>query len=274
MEQKWVTFSVRSEMFAFELENVQEMIRMPKCRTVPQMSTDDIGVTMLRNRIIPVVDLSKTLGYSEGELHGEGLAEMLRERKQDHLNWINELEACVKTNREFTLTLDPHKCKFGVWYDNFQTDDPWLATLLRRMENPHAAIHKLGGTAMSLMHEGKIAEALNLINDRRETVLKALIDLLDKAVEQVTESTRRILIVLSGRSGPLGVAVDAISTVVSIAESSIQPPDSLPGIRNFEGLIGFTVTANSAKRIQLLDPLAIYPQLTAQKIDKICLEVA
>ncbi|MCB1059972.1 MAG: chemotaxis protein CheW [Calditrichaeota bacterium] len=272
MEQKWVTFSVRTEMFAFELENVQEMIRMPKCRSVPRMGADDVGVTMLRNRVIPVVDLAKTLGYGDGEaVHGETLGALLRDRKQDHINWIDELANSARSKREFKLTLDPHKCKFGVWYDSFQTDDPWLKTLLKRMEVPHAEIHKLGGTVIELVQKDNPEGALKLIEDKRTTVLHSLLDLLDKAIEQVTESTRKILIVLSGRSGPLGVAVDAISTVVAISPNSIQPPDALPGIRSFDGLIGFTILPNSGTRVQLLDPLAIYPQLTSQKTNSMVL---
>lgn len=265
VEAKWVTFKVGKEIYAFELEHVQEMIRMPQSRYVPQMSHDDLGVALLRNKVVPVVDLAKTLGYTETELHGEALGNLLSERRQDHLDWIHELESCVRENREFKLTLDSTKCKFGVWYSSFKTEDPWLATLLRRMEKPHATIHSLGTQIISCLRDGNDAACAEIIEQHRNTTLKELLDLFDQAIQQVTESTRRILIVLKGRTGPLGIAVDAINTVVPIEESSIQFPDSLPGSRQFEGLIGFAVMTQTGEKIQLLDPVAIYPQLTAEK---------
>ncbi len=157
MEAKWVTFMVGNEVFAFELEHVQEMIRMPQSRYVPRMAHDDLGVTMLRNKVVPVVDLAKTLGYQESALHGVALANILRERRQDHVNWINELENSVREQREFKLTLDSTKCKFGIWYSSFFTEDPWLATLLRRMEKPHAKIHSLGTDVIACLNDNDSA---------------------------------------------------------------------------------------------------------------------
>ena len=266
MEAKWVTFMVGNEVFAFELEHVQEMIRMPQSRYVPRMAHDDLGVTMLRNKVVPVVDLAKTLGYQESALHGVALANILRERRQDHVNWINELENSVREQREFKLTLDSTKCKFGIWYSSFFTEDPWLATLLRRMEKPHAKIHSLGTDVIACLKDGNSVRCASIIEQHRDTTLKELLNLFDEAIRQVTESTRRILIVLHGRSGPLGIAVDALSAVCSISDDEIQSPDSVPGCKQFEGLIGFWVQKQTGQKIQLLDPVAIYPQLAMSRV--------
>ena len=173
---------------------------------------------------------------------------------------------CRPTAGGSLFTLDPTKCKFGIWYSSFFTEDPWLATLLRRMEKPHAKIHSLGADVIACLKDGNSVRCASIIEKHRDTTLKELLNLFDEAITQVTESTRRILIVLHGRSGPLGIAVDALSAVCSISDDEIQSPDSVPGVKQFEGLIGFWVQKQTGQKIQLLDPVAIYPQLAMSRV--------
>jgi hypothetical protein len=52
----------------------------------------------------------------------------MRDREQDHRNWLAELEACVREHRPFGMARDPHQCKFGLWYDRYKTEDRRLKT--------------------------------------------------------------------------------------------------------------------------------------------------
>ena len=51
----------------------------------------------------------------------------------------------------FTKAVDPHKCKFGMWYDQFHTDNISLNFVLKKIAAPHEFIHCCGGEINQLM---------------------------------------------------------------------------------------------------------------------------
>jgi purine-binding chemotaxis protein CheW len=56
-----LTFSLGREEFAFKVAEVQEIIRLQKMTRVPTMRNYVIGITSLRGKIIPVLDLKARL---------------------------------------------------------------------------------------------------------------------------------------------------------------------------------------------------------------------
>ncbi len=64
----------------------------------------------------------------------EDFSKLMRQREEDHRNWLNELEKSVKEKSEFRLARDPHKCAFGRWYYSYRSDSPWMTAVLRKFE--------------------------------------------------------------------------------------------------------------------------------------------
>ncbi|MDP2158536.1 MAG: chemotaxis protein CheW, partial [Nitrospirota bacterium] len=56
-----LTFSIGTEEFAFKVTEVEEIIRLQKMTKVPTMLNYVIGITSLRGKIIPVLDLKARL---------------------------------------------------------------------------------------------------------------------------------------------------------------------------------------------------------------------
>ncbi|HYQ48589.1 MAG TPA: chemotaxis protein CheW [Thermodesulfovibrionales bacterium] len=56
-----LTFRLASEEFAFRVEEVEEIIRLQKITYVPTMPSSMVGITSLRGKIIPVIDLKARL---------------------------------------------------------------------------------------------------------------------------------------------------------------------------------------------------------------------
>ncbi|HEY3296570.1 MAG TPA: chemotaxis protein CheW [bacterium] len=262
-ESQWVTFRVGGEVFGFEIQYVKEMLRMPDVHAVPHAADDNLGVILLRSEVIPVFDLRRKFGHPSREQAAAGLIELLRARQQDHENWLRELESSVKEEREFSLATDPHKCKFGMWYDQYQSEDAALARILKRFEEPHQRIHLLGAQVKENQAKGDYGNAAVLIQRARELVLTGLCHLFDEAIKHLEESARAGLVLVGTHSCTLGVAVDEIHAVMRCADDEIQPPDSIPGSENFGGLIGLLPIKGSHKFVMLLDPAQLYPQLIA-----------
>lgn len=64
--------------------------------------------------MIPMIDLRKRLGMTSAAAENNQFCALMDQRRQDHVNWLNELEASTRERREFKLTTGPHKCAFGL----------------------------------------------------------------------------------------------------------------------------------------------------------------
>ncbi len=66
MTVELLTFSLTEEIFSFRIHEIQEIIKPPKMTAIPRMGPHVIGITSLRGKIIPVIDLKKRLSLSGG----------------------------------------------------------------------------------------------------------------------------------------------------------------------------------------------------------------
>lgn len=60
--ETWITFELSNEVFALPIEPVREVLRVTDITRVPHAPNPVRGVTQLRGRVIPVVDLGLRLG--------------------------------------------------------------------------------------------------------------------------------------------------------------------------------------------------------------------
>jgi hypothetical protein len=122
----FVLFRVKAELYAIGAEIVREIVILPPVAGIPNVSPEIRGVINLRGKVMPLIDLRIKLGLPSASAELDALLQLLHDREQDHYNWLTELEACARERRLFKLARDPHACKFGLWYDQFQTDNNLL----------------------------------------------------------------------------------------------------------------------------------------------------
>lgn len=67
--QQYVSFLVHDEIFAFSIDMVQEIIRVPELARVPMASASMLGLANLRGEILPVFDLRKMLGAARKDIN-------------------------------------------------------------------------------------------------------------------------------------------------------------------------------------------------------------
>ncbi len=125
-----VVVLVRGQLYGIEIEHVREMFEIPKLTAMPRVPEFVRGVVNLRGRVLPVLDLRMKLGMPRLSDEHEALFQMLKDREQDHKNWIAELESSVEERRPFKLQTDPHLCAFGKWYDMFSHPSRLVAAFL------------------------------------------------------------------------------------------------------------------------------------------------
>ena len=70
--------------------------------------------------------------------------------------------------REFKLAIDPHKCAFGKWYDNFETDNRTLSGCLKKCDAPHQEIHGIAIKVKGMEEKEDFDSAYEIINPTKE----------------------------------------------------------------------------------------------------------
>jgi len=225
-----VIFQVKGRLYAVASGNVREIVILPQVTFIPTMRQEIRGVINLRGKIIPLIDLRLKLGLPSAESDLDDLIQLLRDREQDHQNWLAELEACVRERRQFKMTKDPHACKFGLWHDHFKTDNGLLNMSLKKMDKPHQAIHAVAEEALRQAQAGDIDSAMKTLAARRNGELAELTKLFEEARRLLEENHRELAVVLVRGGKRFAVSIDLVEAVERIPEENIEPmPAAMAG---------------------------------------------
>jgi purine-binding chemotaxis protein CheW len=65
--QQFVTFKVGDELFGLPIVEVQEIIRLPEVTRVPLTSSNLLGLSNLRGKVLPIISLRRIFGFPESE---------------------------------------------------------------------------------------------------------------------------------------------------------------------------------------------------------------
>jgi len=219
----FVLFQVKEGLYAVGSENVREIVILPKVVAVPNVPPEIRGVINLRGKVMQLIDLRVKLGLPSAKMELDELIQLLQDREQDHHNWLTELEACVRENRPFKMARDPHACKFGLWYDKFQTDNSLLKMALKKMAEPHQIIHATAAEALQQAERGDLKGAMELLAERRNHELAELSKLFEESRRILREHHRELAVVLVRGEKRFAISIDLVEAVERIPEESIEP---------------------------------------------------
>jgi purine-binding chemotaxis protein CheW len=218
----WLVADLKDQFFGLSTQSVQEMVMMPQCAKVPNSPPHIRGVINLRGKILSLVDLRLLLGMKSLQEETSSLIDLMKQREQDHRNWMEQLEQSIRDDTPFRLTLDPHECKFGKWYDNFHTENLIVSQFLKKFDEPHKKIHALGGEALELNRQGRHEEAMKRVEQEKSTTLAKLFDLFREFRSILAESSREIAVVVSDGQRSFAVSVDGVQSVERLQSESFK----------------------------------------------------
>lgn len=218
--------------YALASESIASIVSVPECTKLPRVPGWIRGLIMIRGQGYSLGDLRVRLGMPSLPVEIEEFVTMIGQREQDHVRWLDTLEACTREGNEFTLTTDPHKCAFGKWYDAYKTNNHLVELYLRRFDAPHKAIHAVGVEVDALIRSGDVATAQCTIVTTKNTTL-AEMRLLFSGFRALIRETgaREVAILLNGTSTPLAVVVDSIDAVERFERLGLGPvSEAIPGL--------------------------------------------
>lgn len=219
----WLIVRLKSRTFALPTQEVRELVIKPHITVLPETRAGVLGVINIRGRVLPVIDLRTRLGMNPASEENESFRALMDQRRQDHVNWLHELENSTRERREFKLATDPHQCAFGRWYDNYKPENVWIGALLRRFGSPHQEIHRTAVQVLALRREGQFDEAMAFIESVRGGVLAEMIKLFESLQELIRESYQQIVVVLETEQHTFGVSVDEAVAVEKFERENLLP---------------------------------------------------
>jgi chemotaxis signal transduction protein len=224
----YIVFSLNKKRMAISSENIQSMVITPEASFVPHTPDYVRGVVNLRGSVIPLIDLRMRLGMPSFLEEIKDFCSLMDQREQDHKNWLIELEASIKENRDFALATDPHKCAFGKWYDNYEPESYAVSSLLMEFDAPHQRIHGIAEKVISLEKEGKLDAACKVIEECHDNELAEMIKLFASVKKAYRAKSNEVSIVVESDTGNLAITVDDVESIEHFTDDNMEDtPDGI-----------------------------------------------
>lgn len=223
----WLLFQLGNNYFAINSHRVTGIMICPENMTRLPDSPDFVrGLIMQRGNIVRLLDLRMLFGLDTIDVEREEFHQMLECRKEDHLRWVEELERCIETGDAFTLATDPHKCAFGKWYDQFESENNSVSHHLRKIEEPHRRLHESALAVTKCQQDCsqcKREKCLKTVMEElKNELVPRIVSLLDEAQDVFRSSYREMSIIIEDQGRRLGLIVDQVLSVEDISLTEIE----------------------------------------------------
>ncbi|EKD27931.1 MAG: CheW protein [uncultured bacterium] len=238
----WVIFWLQNQLFAVNSDNTGSITLVPAADTIAKSPKFVRGVVNVRGQKMPAIDLRSRIGLSPMDKEIEDFILLMKQREEDHRRWLTTLEDSVRETKEFTLALDPHKCKFGLWYDSYETSNYFVSNILKKFDVPHKKIHGIGNKVMGLSRKGNKDRAYDIIDKCRTTELNEMVTLFDEITRDIGELSQETAIVLNTIHGRFAIIVDCVDTTEKINEDSTLDVNAIKVANLDKSLIAFSGT--------------------------------
>ncbi|MGE4497076.1 MAG: chemotaxis protein CheW, partial [Deferribacterales bacterium] len=113
-DKKYVSFTVGSEYFGIPIDEVRQIIRLPRVTRVPKMPVFVLGISNLRGSVLPVLDLSLRLGYPNPCVHGEDTRVIVTEKGGFEIGFVVESVSEVKSTETGSYEEMPEMLNSGA----------------------------------------------------------------------------------------------------------------------------------------------------------------
>jgi len=217
----WLVFRLKDNLYTVNSKLITSIVIMPDDITnVPNVPNYIKGLIHLRGSVIPLIDLRLLFKIKSVKEEYEEFKNMIDNRKEDHLNWVNEFERSVKFNEKFKLNTDPHECAFGKWYDNFSTDIEAVNFNLKKLDEPHKKIHQAVENANNCSKDCDNCDrekCLKLVvEETKEKNMPFMMNLLDEIKDIFKMHYREMVVILEKNNSYVGITVDEVLSVENI----------------------------------------------------------
>lgn len=245
----YIVFKIFGKLYCVTSKYISTIMQLPDFEELPDAEPCITGVYTLRGELVQMLDLRTLFRMPSLAQEYQDFSAMIDARKQDHINWVNELKKSVAENYQFPLATDPHKCAFGRWYNSFVSENNEINLYLKKLEFPHRMLHEAAikvGECVRDCANCKREKCLEVaLREAEDRYMPQLLDLLD-GVKEVFKSAmyHEMSLVLSGGKG-IAIIVDEVLSVEQLTdveetseENRFQGTPYICGVKKSEKIDG------------------------------------
>ena len=212
----YILFKIAGSLYCINSKYISTIVQLPDYSKIPAAPANVTGMFKHRNEVVQMLDLRITFGLKSISDECREFEEMIDARKQDHINWVKELEHFIEEGGSFRLAKDPHQCALGKWYDSFKTDNLTITTHLRKIEEPHAKLHMAADEAERCKKDCKNCSKeeclFNILKQVKNESMPTILNLLDQTKDLFRSTIyKEMVLILDGIKW--GIVVDEIVAV-------------------------------------------------------------
>lgn len=221
----YLTFHLSQAKYALPVDAIQYITTLDAIdpHDVPKGNNGLTQVFSFQGNQISLYQFSALIGSGSQSAECERLIVLLKERRQDHIDWMSALEDSLTHGTEFTKATDPHQCAFGRWYDQYRAHDTELAGILSQFDAPHQRIHALASELLKQADDGAREQALSRLDDERHSTLKLLLRLFEQAIARLEEMLKPVVVILRANQRTYAIELDSIDQIMEFNDGHWLP---------------------------------------------------
>lgn len=250
----WLVFCVAGNRYAIDSSYVGGVLIMPdEIVGVPESEPYVKGIVKVRGAVISVLDMRTLFGYPTLEETAETFRKCMEKGRADHIEWVDELRACVSERRLFQKSADSHQCAFGRWLDSYEAPIPVVNAKLALIDEPHEEIHKIALRVNQLLGEpdgevnhGALQRAVAEAEELKDRILNCI-----RAAETAFHDSFRMMLVTLQSDNDRSIAL-LVDEIVGVEKLQEVVHDSTLDKMDHSELIGDVAMDSSGTNLLLL----------------------
>jgi len=236
------TFFIEDMMFGLDVKNVLMLGQdLNDIQRLPVEERGLCGVVKFQDVLVPVLDYAHRIGMPSGLDTQATLLATFAAHEQDHLDWLSELETCVKSDKVFTKALHPDECDYGKWHQSFQSQDEELIGLMAQLQQPHRHLHVQAEKIVTLRADNKHKQALELYQHETVSTMSRLRVLFERIHDHIQSAMRPVLLYVTddGKTPRYALMIDQINDVINYKHSDFHSSQvgALASIKQLESVV-------------------------------------
>ncbi len=228
--EQLVTFRLAGEEYGFPILEVQEIIRVPEITQIPNAPYGIEGITSLRNRVLPIMDLRTKFHFNTLASEMESLLAQIHDFENKHLNMFCQIEHALREGSIAEEVLGYETCAFRAWRESLSTADQLIQEQLRPFENADRKFHDGLEAVAKKLRSNDLDEASQTFQQRVKRSFREIEILFKKCLKNLRQRQDGRCLVVNSGGAELALRIDAVNEVLQVSKKSIETaPETIGG---------------------------------------------
>lgn len=252
--EQLVTFRLADEEFAISIMDVKEIIRVPAITRSPNAPAGVEGITSLRDRVLPVLNLRTKFGQRTLAAEMEALTNVLRDLQAAQLQQAEALEASLSSGIAAEIG-SYDESRYGRWRARFVTRDPLVLAMLDPLDAAFRDFHVAAARVASGLTRGDASGSRDASCGSATAAQREIDKGFKKLLRGIARRDDERCLVIGVGGASLALRIDAVNEVLQAPRESVETtPAAVAGTaRGREQIRGVAKLDDGQRLIMLLD---------------------